>query len=131
MTKVIDRQEFRDLLVSIIDERGPGYKYAKACLPGSEKATSCLYAPASGPDNHRCLIGEALSRLGLSDSDLQALDRLDPFGNGTGFYNQYTRNLAASFGVTLTDEAYDLACATQTYQDNGHAYGLIMAQVEA
>lgn len=106
---VITEEEFSRALVAEVDEAGPSHTYVQPQGSGN-----CVYLDENW--NPSCLVGRALSRIGVPHDALHSMDK-DNLGCGS--------NIAEAC-PTLTDYGWELpprlamaAKALQEVQDNG------------
>ena len=105
----VDLVTFRTLLETIAAER-PDFVYRKP-----DVSQECLYRPSQrrpGQKKVRCIIGEALHRLGMTDAELFELDASDE----SNAYDVLS-------GLGFDDDVCHYAQMVQTAQDTGKSWG--------
>lgn len=113
--RIVGLAEFKELLKSIVAERGEEYCYSNA----STRA-ECFYHPTVRINGHitRCIIGEALHRLGVDDEKLKQLSQT--FGPA--------RRVLEELGFDQDVVVY--AGRVQRAQDAGKSWGEALLQGE-
>lgn len=109
--RIVDLPAFQALVKQIAAER-PTYRYM---VEGSD---SCTYSPnhVNGVDS-RCIIGEALHRLGIDDEILEEID------NRAGQEGEDVAAAAVLPKLGFSPEVSSWAQQVQTKQDNGMPWG--------
>lgn len=127
MTILVDQKLAVELLERAVAEKGADYIYFP---PGS--SGTCLYDNGDTPG---CIVGHALSYLGVSNPDLGRLDdapdNSDEISSSGILPLSNTRVLEAITGVTLTPEAEEVWAIAQRYQDDKVSWGLAVSHAKA
>lgn len=119
-----DDVRFLLALDHIMTER-PEYVYPDEWKDMSGDADgTCQYVIRDGDGGviGRCLIGEALHEIGVSDSELEVHNSPSFGGDGSlGAWALLTKKLSGL--IFISDDVGDLAATVQTDQDNGFRWG--------
>jgi len=107
--KIINLAAFKTLLSEIVAERPEGYAYNLPVESGDDHP-ACFYRPTTRHDGtvSRCIIGEALSRLGMTDEELARHE-------GTAAYS-------VLFTLGFGEDVKEYAHRVQRLQDRGSSW---------
>lgn len=116
----IGKEQAIALLKRAVEEKGEDFVYA----PNANSTDkSCTYEAGGQPS---CIVGYALSYVGVPVEKLAALDNADDthqiFATGIKFLSE-DGVLEEIAGVTLTPQAQDILTKAQAYQDDGESWG--------
>jgi hypothetical protein len=111
---MLSDEEFLKLLGDVVNERGVDY-----VDPRAEVNAACVYIENGTP---MCLAGVLLSRLGMSNDDLQSMD---------GYGNIMEVSMSSTYldGLLTDNQLYALTAA-QLAQDCGLSWGLAYMDAE-
>jgi hypothetical protein len=125
MTELITTAKAVELLDRALEEKGAEYIY-----PRHRKGDLyCVYEHNNAPS---CIVGYALSYVGLTPADLNALDQTGKQAGGSPIWN-LTDILKANYGIVITEGASVVLSKAQAVQDFGHQWGVAVyrAKIEA
>lgn len=116
-------EAFAAALKAALDERGPDYVYPedKKHAFSEYQEPQCLYFDMEDPEKPLCFIGLALSKLGVTAEDLQAISpnvRLSPDESGLSM-----GALGVMEKLGFSPKVSWAARAAQTEQDRGNPWG--------
>lgn len=116
MTNLFDVPEVLVALEAAVAERGADYVYDY----GSTPSGNCVYVGSDGTPS--CIVGVALSKLGVSVETLKAEGQTGAAGGRTPF-NAIAIGSRSDLAALLTPAAVNVLAAAQFRQDSGESWG--------
>jgi hypothetical protein len=118
MTLTITRSQALTALTAVVEDAGRDFVYTERSN-GKAELGICLYWSAVN-SRPSCGVGRALSRLGVSDDTLRALD--EP-GYGTAIYSMSSVQTLRRAGVEMDPAALGVFMRFQRAQDQHYDWG--------